>query len=354
MRWRARAAVAALGLLGVGGAVPGHAQVTPEERRQQLLELKRLCDEGVVTPEVCQQRQREILALPAAKPRLSETVPPAAATPGERKGGFLALRIRAIPPDQAASLGVSPGQGVAVIGALPGGPGHAAGIQRGDVLVAYDGTPLESPKVFAGLEARTAAGAQVSLTVRRQGREETIVVTAADRTIFLPARAYDSPLGFRVQLPAGWLVLGPQDVARDLAVFARQVSPEAMALLEREVVGKMEIYVTDTDHLSIRRGKGPIPSNDHESERACQRVSGSAARTAGRPIKFHECGLRSIAGLPAFYMHHDGLTPGLRTVQYWVPRGPGEVLTFAFSAAESVAEARIREFERIMATIRWH
>ena len=75
--------------------VAARADVLDESTRQRLAALKKLCDEGLVSPEVCQEKQREILGLargPASPPRRL-TSPPRAGAPAAAR-----------PPDAAAAV----------------------------------------------------------------------------------------------------------------------------------------------------------------------------------------------------------------------------------------------------------
>src|SRR5262245_62588799 len=68
--------VAASLVVGAGA----QADATDEVTREQLVALKKLCDEGLLSPDVCKEKQRELLGLP---PRVSG--PPArGSTPSPR------------------------------------------------------------------------------------------------------------------------------------------------------------------------------------------------------------------------------------------------------------------------------
>lgn len=59
---------------------------------------------------------------------------------------------------------------------IPGGPAAAAGLQAGDVVIAFDGKPLEDGDFRSRILA--SEGAPVALTVLRGGVEQTFTVTA--------------------------------------------------------------------------------------------------------------------------------------------------------------------------------
>jgi len=58
-----------------------------------------------------------------------------------------------------------------------GGAGAAAGLQRGDVVTALDGTPITSSVDLTAQVRLHAAGDEVELVYVRDGRERTVTVT---------------------------------------------------------------------------------------------------------------------------------------------------------------------------------
>ncbi|MFG3658450.1 PDZ domain-containing protein [Streptomyces sp. NPDC047706] len=59
--------------------------------------------------------------------------------------------------------------GALVVGVHIPGPGHAAGLVRGDVLLTFDGTPVESAADLVRAVDRARPGAAVVVTVRHEG-----------------------------------------------------------------------------------------------------------------------------------------------------------------------------------------
>lgn len=69
---------------------------------------------------------------------------------------------------------------VAVVGLEEGGPGQAAGLQLGDVILSVDGEPMSSPISLRGA-LLDRAGAEVTLSVLRAGQSTEIRVQAGQR-----------------------------------------------------------------------------------------------------------------------------------------------------------------------------
>lgn len=66
---------------------------------------------------------------------------------------------------------------VLVAGVNPGGPAAAAGMHKGDIIVALDGTAVSNADALIALVRSHSPGQQVSVTVRRAGKLITLHVT---------------------------------------------------------------------------------------------------------------------------------------------------------------------------------
>ena len=80
------------------------------------------------------------------------------------------------------SLGDVPGDGGATVGALTqGGPAADAGVQRGDVVTAVDGRPVQGSEDLTSAVDAKQPGDDLALTVRRSGDDRQITVTLGTR-----------------------------------------------------------------------------------------------------------------------------------------------------------------------------
>jgi len=89
-------------------------------------------------------------------------------------------------PIQSAFAGLELGQavmggGVLITGVVAGSPAEAAGLKVDDVITAVDGQTVSSAQAVADAIVAKHPGDKISLTVRRDGREEDIVVTLGER-----------------------------------------------------------------------------------------------------------------------------------------------------------------------------
>jgi serine protease Do len=88
--------------------------------------------------------------------------------------GFLGVGIQAVTPDLAASFQLDKAQGALVTNVMPGSPADQAGIQRGDVIVEYEGQDVMDPRTLQGQVVGTVVGNQITLVVMREGEKVTL------------------------------------------------------------------------------------------------------------------------------------------------------------------------------------
>src|ERR1700730_1915900 len=94
--------------------------------------------------------------------------------------GWLGLSLQELSPELIDSLGVSDKRGALVSSAMPGGPAAAAGLQKYDVILSYDRTPVEDYHHFQRLTADTRAGSKVILQVLRNKKKLEVPVTVSE------------------------------------------------------------------------------------------------------------------------------------------------------------------------------
>jgi serine protease Do len=88
--------------------------------------------------------------------------------------GFLGVGIQAVTQDLASSFKLDKAQGALVTNVVPGSPAEQAGIQRGDVIVEYEGQAVMDPRMLQGQVVSTVVGNQTSLVVMREGEKVTL------------------------------------------------------------------------------------------------------------------------------------------------------------------------------------
>lgn len=94
--------------------------------------------------------------------------------------GWLGVLIQEVTRDLADSFGMSRPAGALVARVLPDSPAEAAGIQVGDVILSFNGTPVSRSSALPPLVGRARVGEPARVEILRDGRERTLTVTIAE------------------------------------------------------------------------------------------------------------------------------------------------------------------------------
>jgi serine protease DegQ len=100
---------------------------------------------------------------------------------GRATHSYLGVQPDQVTPQVAAQLGLDEARGVVVLAAVDGGPAAQAGLRPGDVIVAIDDARIETVEDLFSELRRRKPGSQVRLTIIRDGRQQQVTVTLADR-----------------------------------------------------------------------------------------------------------------------------------------------------------------------------
>ena len=116
-------------------------------------------------------RQRIGFAVPV---NLAKSILPQLREHGEVAWGFLGIGIQDVTGSLARALDLSGKQGALVTHVLPGLAAAKAGLQRGDVIVDFNGAAITEVRHLQQRVARTPVGTTVNLKVVRRGRIEAV------------------------------------------------------------------------------------------------------------------------------------------------------------------------------------
>ena len=94
--------------------------------------------------------------------------------------GYLGIGIQDLNHDLAKSFGVTGTNGAVVTDVKEDGPADKAGIKQGDVILSFQGTPIEDAVTLQRAVTRTAVGSKATVKVLREGHEKEIAVTMAE------------------------------------------------------------------------------------------------------------------------------------------------------------------------------
>lgn len=94
---------------------------------------------------------------------------------GETRRGWLGVKIQNIEPEVAEALGLPNTKGAAVT-EVPKGPASDAGMKVGDVVLTFDGEPVDDTRELVRIVAESEIGRTVDVVVFRDGKQETLKV----------------------------------------------------------------------------------------------------------------------------------------------------------------------------------
>src|SRR2546421_3963648 len=99
---------------------------------------------------------------------------------GKVRRGQLGVVVGRVTSDLAASLGMAEAKGVIVNSVRSGSAAERAGIKQGDIITAVNDTPVSDTNAFRNHVASMGPGAEVTLTVLRENREQKIRATLGE------------------------------------------------------------------------------------------------------------------------------------------------------------------------------
>jgi serine protease Do len=148
--------------------------------------------------------------------------------------GWIGVTIQGFTPDMAESFGLKEPKGALVASVMEGDPAEKAGIKPGDIIIEFNGTPIEDMADLPRTVAATAPGRTVKVKVirERQEKEFSLTVGAMGKEAVEEKKpekpALEEKLGITVTDITPQLAqrLGIKD---EKGVFVHDVKPGALA-----------------------------------------------------------------------------------------------------------------------------
>jgi len=205
---------------------------------------------------------------------------------GEVVRGFLGVGIQEISSNLAESFQLDTASGALVTNVAAGSPADQAGLQRGDVIVDYEGKSVTDPRNLQQYVIATKVGSEVKMTLIRDGQEKVVkaVIRENQKPMQVAGNTEDvseGPLaGVAVQNLDGTLV-AQLGVSQDVnGVVVMEVDPGSQAakagLVQGDIISEInrkpiqseEDYAKIATHLDgnqtlvfIHRGEGALYLN---------------------------------------------------------------------------------------------
>ena len=96
---------------------------------------------------------------------------------GQTRRGWLGVFIQEITPEIAENFGLEDESGALVSSVHKEGPAEVAGIKAGDVVIAFNGKPIEEMRSLPRIVAESPIGKPIDMVVMRDGKKITLSVT---------------------------------------------------------------------------------------------------------------------------------------------------------------------------------
>jgi len=146
--------------------------------------------------------------------------------------GWLGVEIQEVTADLAQSFGLPKPQGALVASADKDGPAAKAGIERGDIIVKFNGKPVHDEHELPALVAETPVNTSVPVEVLRNGKSMTLSVKVGELKEQKVASAKSEEPGGSWGMQVGDITpeLAQQfHLPKDKGVVVRRVAPDSPA-----------------------------------------------------------------------------------------------------------------------------
>ncbi|MFP7754118.1 DegQ family serine endoprotease [Thermodesulfobacteriota bacterium B35] len=191
---------------------------------------------------------------------------------GKVTRGWLGVVIQDLDEDLAKSFGLDRAQGALVSEVSDNSPAAKAGLRQGDVLVAYNGTPLTNVADLRNKVAMTAPGTRVTMELIRDGHKKKVEVTIGEQPSDFSTRVRMSS----AESPLAAMGLTLQDLTPELAdqfgykvnqgVLVAGVAPDSPAERVGMQAGQLIEEVNKQRVRNLRELKKVLKRSKHPKE----------------------------------------------------------------------------------------
>src|SRR5215470_872553 len=105
-------------------------------------------------------------------------------------GSYLGVFVDEVTTDRMKELGLSQERGAVIMKVVKDSPAEKAGFKENDVIVTFNGRPVDSVREFERLLGDTPAGRIVTIEVLRGGNHQSLAATISKRDNMALARTY--------------------------------------------------------------------------------------------------------------------------------------------------------------------
>lgn len=112
---------------------------------------------------------------------------------GKVERGYLGVTVQPVDRGLAESFGLDKTIGALVADVMPDSPAAEAGFQAGDVILEFNGNPVEESSDLPPLVGRTPVGSEADVLIMREGERQTLNVTVGALSEFDDSSQAEGP-----------------------------------------------------------------------------------------------------------------------------------------------------------------
>lgn len=201
---------------------------------------------------------------------LAKQLLPELETTGSVTRGWLGVSIQNMTPELAKSLGVDEAKGALVAEVTSNGPAAKGGLERGDVIVRYNGQDVEASSSLPSLVASTPVGKTVDVEVLRNGKAKTLEVTIAKLAEQDMANTDDENVSQQGKWGLALRELRPEErkqmgLKEEEGVLVGMVQPDSPAAAAGIQVGDVILQVNKASVASVADVKNEIAKAESDA-----------------------------------------------------------------------------------------
>jgi serine protease Do len=170
--------------------------------------------------------------------------------------GWLGVTVQALNEELAVSFGLANTHGALINEIVKGSPAEEAGLQRGDIILTYDGQQVDELNDLPRLVAATPVNKTVKVTIFRDGKERTIKVTIGkldegEQPVEVGDKGHGGVLGITAANLTPEL-MERFSLAGDQGILITKIDPEGPAAEANLRVGDLIVEANGKDVNSVK------------------------------------------------------------------------------------------------------